>query len=621
MSGKIITKIKKYKREENSFYHDDEIYISGNIEGLIKMEVLEFNYLGANISSLGQPNYENGVLKIFEPIISKFTDNHEVSFAVKKRKKMILVETISSFGTTSETFEKRIEIEPLDNLLAGIEDKVIPCFSPSIKVIAFRFNRPTEIYGSGPSAHETNREIKQFENKLRVEKGGIISFKLDLIEFGSTSGEIVVTLNTLNDLTVTSVDKKAITEIQNALNQNPPITNAELETANQDWQNEIQNASEPNLINNIKNRVLSDITAKRNAKNSGGGGDVIEAYRNLAIGAINTELQKDPVVKTTELETDRVLDDIKNKRGHKSEEKKVLELLSQAKTQNIYSELAQTIKELKKYFSTKTYQENQTEIEQQEAKLSRLDPDKYKREIENDLNEQIRNNGLESQEIEAETTKAIQEAIQDPTPSKKKVAEKTIAQNGANVELKKLLSSAKTAKTESEKKVMISKILNYPSKNSYCEESYRKLKAEVDKVLAQLQGKNLEGGNSQNSSLFLKVVLPLVLVGFGAVIIGLFGLLFCGILGGPLLSGSSLSLLFPLPFFLILASSIASSIWFLKFSSSLSEFKLTNFSAHKLWGDQREEPRSELNNFEDFSLARISLPITILSSTIAFLSL
>src|SRR4051794_33628938 len=116
-----------------------------------------------------------------------------------------------------------------------------------------------------------------------------------------------------------------------------------------------------------------------------------------------------------------------------------------------------------------------------------LDPERYQTEIRNDLNQQIQDAGLLPEEIEAEVQQAIAAAVSEPTKEKKKIAEQAISQNEANVGLKKILEQVRGLKTKTEKQEAIAKIRAYPNKNSYCQNSYQKLKPEVDKVLAQLR--------------------------------------------------------------------------------------------------------------------------------------
>jgi hypothetical protein len=384
---------------------------------------------------------------------------------------------------------------------------------------------------------------------LKPSKGEKISFNINLINFDSDS-EVVVNLNSLKDFQIKGKEDDSLqTEInaakvaiENALREDPEVTRAELglEGATLFAALEFSHPS-VDYIYSIRDTILQYIKAKRQEKKGGGGGDDLLSHRNSAITAINNELQTDPEVKITELETGnqnwendiknaanqnqidaiktRTLDDIKKKREDKNEEKEILKLLSRGKNQNTYSELAQTIQELKKMLSTKAYQRHQIEIDQLEAQLAILNPDKYKEDIRNDLNEQLKNNGLEGKKLEAETEKAIEEAIRDHTPSKKKIAEKAICQNGANEELKEILANSLQVKNKKEKEEKIAKILAFPNKNYYCEKSYQKFKLEVDKALAQLQNKKFGDNNSQNPSSPLKIFLSLALISLVILII------------------------------------------------------------------------------------------------------
>ncbi|CFW92849.1 Conserved protein of unknown function [endosymbiont DhMRE of Dentiscutata heterogama] len=93
----------------------------------------------------------------------------------------------------------------------------------------------------------------------------------------------------------------AIADIDNALNQNPTINTNELETTNQNWRHDIQNANDLPTITAIKNRVLADIQNKRHTK-QGGGGDPLLGLKNTAIAEIDGEMLKDPEIQLSELE-------------------------------------------------------------------------------------------------------------------------------------------------------------------------------------------------------------------------------------------------------------------------------------------------------------------------------
>jgi hypothetical protein len=217
---------------------------------------------------------------------------------------------------------------------------------------------------------------------------------------------------------------------------------------------------------------------------------------------------------------DQLIAEIKLKRSEKADEQQILALIAKGKDLNDYSELAETIQALKKYRSrSPAYQKYEAEIDQLEVKLNKLDPEKYQEEIRNDLNQQIENEGLTADEVEAQTQQVIEDAVSDPTPQKKKAAEEAISQNKANVELKKLLAQARALKTKTEKQEMITKISTYSNKNSYCRNSYQELKAEVDKVLAQLQDEKTGDDSTPDPSSPLKIILPLVLIGVVALAI------------------------------------------------------------------------------------------------------
>jgi hypothetical protein len=137
----------------------------------------------------------------------------------------------------------------------------------------------------------------------------------------------------------------AITQIESALNQDPPVTNNELESANQGWRIEIQNADSTSDIDTIKNRVLTDITRKRQAQ------DPLAGLKQTATDQILAALVEEPPVEESEITNrnweediknalsesainnirDQVLADISNQRVKKGENKLLEGFLSQAK--------------------------------------------------------------------------------------------------------------------------------------------------------------------------------------------------------------------------------------------------------------------------------------------------
>ena len=583
-SGKIITKIKKYK---NFYYGPFEDYILYDSD--IKMEVIPFSYSGQTLSHLilsgpseksrkelvnnpikgGVSEYwiqinfddltpdSHGEFSISEPIINNYTENPEMTFTVKKIEEMKLFKSKSDWSALKiETWEKKIYVEEVENLLNEREGKNIPCFSPSIKVIKFRFAQRQVLDSSGiiPS-YETNPQVSQFDNKLKLNEGEKISFNLDLINFEETPGEVIVSLNELTDLktkgeaagSLQSEIDAAKTAIEDCFKKNPPVSRDELGLNGAALLASLE-GSHPSVdyIHSIRDTILGLIRAKRQEKKGGNGGDPtknLAQLRQVAITAIENALVQVPAVDSSELtnpnwknalnsETDetkitqlrdQLIAEINLKRSEKNAEKQILALIIQGQQQEDYSELAQTIQELKKFRSrSAAYQKHETEIDQLEAKLNTLDPQRYQAEIRDSLNQQIQDAGLLPEEVETEVQQAIEAAVSEPTKEKKKLAEEAISQNEANVGLRKILKQARSLKTKTEKQAMIVKILAYPNKNSFCQNSYQKLKEEVDKILLQLREERVEDNNNQNPSSFLKVFLPLVsIVGLGIGIISI----------------------------------------------------------------------------------------------------
>jgi hypothetical protein len=246
------------------------------------------------------------------------------------------------------------------------------------------------------------------------------------------------------DQILNKIRQEAIVQIEQELSREPQIFDNELKEAN--WRELVNNSSELEIIN-IKEEILADISNKRRDK---------------------------------------------QQREEKPEDQ-IINLLAQASKENNFEELADIISKIKKFLSTNSYQKHQAEIEQQEARLWELNPQKYGEGINEQLNEQLKDNGLEASVlIEREVKEAIEQAKKSGDPEKKKIAEEKIAQNGANNNLNNLLIQIKNklqqkTLTAKEKNDYIKKVKEFIGKNNYQNQAYLKNKHQVDSLLAELQ--------------------------------------------------------------------------------------------------------------------------------------
>ena len=167
-----------------------------------------------------------------------------------------------------------------------------------------------------------------------------------------------------------------------------------------------------------------------------------------------------------------------------------MQLLSWIKGENLVNILKQ-IKELR---SSNAYQEKASQIQALENKLQELDPSQYQKTSQELLDQQIKSNGLTDSNMDEETKKAVEEAKKDPANKEKKnLAEKKIAQNGANNNLNSLITKTlnklkKGNLTPQEKQKLAKEFLAFMVGNDYQKNAYQKRKPEVEALLAELQG-------------------------------------------------------------------------------------------------------------------------------------
>jgi len=153
--------------------------------------------------------------------------------------------------------------------------------------------------------------------------------------------------------------------------------------------------------------------------------------------------------------------------------------------------------------------------------LQELDPSQYKKTSNELLDQQIKNNGLNDNNMDEETKKAIAEAKRNPTPENRAKAEEKICQNGANNNLSNLITSLRNKLkkgnlTKEEKETAINEIMKFIiTENKYQREAYKFKKHEVDALLAELKGeKENQEGVPLTKIIFIiaLITLPLIIV-------------------------------------------------------------------------------------------------------------
>ncbi|CFW93479.1 protein of unknown function [endosymbiont DhMRE of Dentiscutata heterogama] len=125
------------------------------------------------------------------------------------------------------------------------------------KIIEYNFNK-----------NEKQFTIKQIEDWPAISTWGELEIDLEK-RFPNLIVEGKLIPQTTDPLLAEK--NTAISDIDNALNQNPTINTNELETTNQNWRHDIQKANDLPTITTIKDRILADIKNKRQAKQGGSG--------------------------------------------------------------------------------------------------------------------------------------------------------------------------------------------------------------------------------------------------------------------------------------------------------------------------------------------------------------
>ena len=331
--------------------------------------------------------------------------------------------------------------------------------------------------------------------------------------------------------------QKAIREIEVKLNQEPKIEWEKNSSFEENWKDYLESSSGLSELKTRKEELLNII---RTARKKQGGDDGLTELRLHAIHLIKRELEKNSISDSeltnpnwendiNQAQSENAIEDIKNQILADIQSKRVVkeknrlnELLTQAKENwNNYQNLEGILKQIKELRSSNAYQEKEVEIQALENRLQELDPSQYKKTSNELLDQQIKNNGLNDNNMDEETKKEIAEAKRNPTPENRAKAEEKICQNGANNNLSNLITSLRNKLkkgnlTKEEKETAINEIMKFIiTENKYQREAYKFKKHEVDALLAELKGeKENQEGVPLTKIIFITalITLPLIIV-------------------------------------------------------------------------------------------------------------
>ncbi|MCE8159295.1 MAG: DUF1768 domain-containing protein [Candidatus Moeniiplasma glomeromycotorum] len=279
---------------------------------------------------------------------------------------------------------------------------------------------------------------------------------------------------------ISQAQTKAFTEISATLEQDPKITDSELDY-HQNWREILKKFTDLNKIEIFKNDVIAHIKTKRKTK----------------------------------LEAEKAKNEVKNAQNKSGEE------------------LRQDLKNLKKKESDKSHQEQQEDIEKLSKKSAQEDPNSYRKMAVDLIKENLKNNQIEESELEKlpeiknDWKKINEEQTNQPEEiiNAEKKINKKVNQIGAQKRFDKVLETANQALKLGEKKQLkkaLEEIIKFvSSSNLYDQAIYSQLQQQ--KALKELKSKleNYSVNNSNlppKSPLWKKVVPVSLLVILGGVI-------------------------------------------------------------------------------------------------------
>ncbi|MCE8158965.1 MAG: hypothetical protein I3270_00570 [Candidatus Moeniiplasma glomeromycotorum] len=262
---------------------------------------------------------------------------------------------------------------------------------------------------------------------------------------------------------------KFITQITIALNQEPPLTNSDLSSQYQNWETQVNQLTDIQLITNFQERLLADISARRQDK------------------------------KTAQ---------------------KVKENLNKVKT-GTKAEKEQAWKDLEKSETEKSFQENKVEVENLKKEKAAENPSEYSQEAKQRIEKKLKNNQIKENELNSENQQEWKKlkSGQIKDPAKLVEIETKITQNIYQKGVQKIITSLtsrvnqilKSKPNQSQIAALKKELLAFiSSSNIY----YTSQKKAVENLLNQLENHSTNEQNPpqpQNSP--WKIIIPFLLIG------------------------------------------------------------------------------------------------------------
>ncbi|CAG8463867.1 1063_t:CDS:2 [Ambispora leptoticha] len=149
-------------------------------------------------------------------------------------------------------------------------------------------------------------------------------------------------------------------------------------------------------------------------------------------------------------------------------------------------------------WASNAYEKKQSEIQEVENRLRKLNLTEFKNTVEDLLNQEAADNELDAENMKEETQEAIEKAKNDPTSEKITQAEEKICQNGADNRLKTLLTQIENRLNSndldweeiSEAIVNLSSYLS--TENKYQKKAYENQASHLNSILNRLQNNTEE---------------------------------------------------------------------------------------------------------------------------------
>lgn len=187
---------------------------------------------------------------------------------------------------------------------------------------------------------------------------------------------------------------------------------------------------------------------------------------------------------------ERVLFDISGKREAKFSADRLKNLVAEAKNLNNYEELAKKLSQIEKYRGQGEYDSLQNEINELEMKLAQLKPENYRKDSAEVVNQKLTQTGVKKSDLSPETKKELEEVekgeITDPQKIKeiKDKSMNEISQKCADSELDKLIKEYASASTPQTKNAVKRKLYSFISSgNSFHKRSYQKQRDRINQIL------------------------------------------------------------------------------------------------------------------------------------------